>query len=339
MASLHQKIAFLSEPAAYPHHPAEVTAIETHMSWIFLAGERVYKLKKPVSFPFLDFSTLEKRRRNCAEEFVVNREMAPETYLRILPLTVAPDGTLALDGGGRPVEWLIEMQRLPDDRTLESALEHGHVERGEIVEIAEKLGNFYVNQVPCVADGALYIAHLETEQAVNRHILRRPEFRICDETVSATIASVDTQFAQVRDEIRERIAAGCIVEGHGDLRPEHIYLLEPVEIIDRLEFDRSMRILDPYDEMAYLGLECRIRGIEWAREVLIEVLDKYLDKPPSPELMRFYSTFRPVLRARICIAHLLDDTPMTPEIWPGQARRYLDIAAEFALKSHSRGAG
>jgi aminoglycoside phosphotransferase family enzyme len=325
MATVEQKVVFLSDPRSYPHNPEAVEPIETHMSWVFLAGDRVFKFKKPVAFPFLDFTTLEMRKDNCAEEFRLNQTLAEDTYQRVLPLTEASSGALALDGDGAVVEWLVEMKRLHRADSLDARLAAGGVEPDDIAAVAEKLALFYKNSAPQVADGVLYLKHLAHEHAVNRKILTRPEFELTDHAIQA-IEEVDARLEVVREEIEARIAAGLIVEGHGDLRPEHVYLGTPPLIIDRLEFDRSMRILDPYDEANYLGLECQFVGNSWIRSLLLETLDKHLDARPSPALMGFYSAFRAVLRARICIAHLLDDEPATPEKWPKRARDYLSLA-------------
>lgn len=110
--STAEKVAFLRTPAAYPTHPRRVDVIETHMSWVFLAGDRVYKLKKPVHYPFLDFRTLASREFHCREEVRLNRRLAPHVYLGVVPLTQDHGGALALGGGGEVVDWLVEMRRL-----------------------------------------------------------------------------------------------------------------------------------------------------------------------------------------------------------------------------------
>ncbi|MGV8830562.1 MAG: hypothetical protein ACOH2N_01195 [Devosia sp.] len=325
MATLAQKIRFLSDPRSFSHAPATVEAIETHMSWVFIAGHRVYKFKKPQHFPFLDFTTLAARQRNCVEEHRLNQTLAGDTYRRILPLTESADGELKLDGDGTIVEWVVEMARVPLALMLDRQMSQGTVRHMDVVAVGEKLANFYWDSAPQITDGHLYIEHLQQEHAVSRELLTEPRFGLASDAIEA-LDTVQSQLEAVRGEIEMRIAAGIIVEGHGDLRPEHVCLTSPPLIIDRLEFDRSMRILDPYDEVNYLGLECQFLGSGWIRKVLLETLDARLQTPPSPELMAFYGAFRAVLRARICIAHLLDETPATPEIWPGRTRAYLALA-------------
>ena len=140
-----------------------------------------------------------------------------------------------------------------------------------------------------------------------------------------------------RPEIEKRIASGWIIEGHGDLRPEHVCLLPRPVIIDCLEFDRRMRILDPYDEVNFLGLECAMHGADWVGPLLLQTLEQRIGHAPPPGLLSTYTAFRAVLRARLCIAHLLDSSPMTPERWPRETRAYLAVAREACAKADDAG--
>jgi aminoglycoside phosphotransferase family enzyme len=120
--SLEDKVIFLSDPAAYPFGAAHVVAKETHMSWVFLAGARVYKLKKPIRSAAQDFSSPERREAACRAEFRVNRRLAEATYLGVVPLTLCPCGGLTIGGKGEIVDWLVVMQRLDEQHILEEKL-------------------------------------------------------------------------------------------------------------------------------------------------------------------------------------------------------------------------
>ncbi len=115
---------FFSCPATYSCAPGQVVARETHMSWVFMAGDRVYKLKKPVRFAYLDFSTLDRRAAACRAEYLLNRRLAPDVYLGVVPLTISTSG-LAISGDGPVVDWLVVMRRLEENETLEAALRGG----------------------------------------------------------------------------------------------------------------------------------------------------------------------------------------------------------------------
>src|SRR5262249_4067578 len=122
LPTVEQKIAFLSRPEAYPEPTRRVEMKETHMSWVFLTDTKAWKLKKPVRYDFLDFSTREARRRDCEEELRLNRRLAPDVYYGIAPLTIDPQGGMRLAGAGETIDWLVRMRRLPADRMLDWAI-------------------------------------------------------------------------------------------------------------------------------------------------------------------------------------------------------------------------
>jgi aminoglycoside phosphotransferase family enzyme len=133
-----------------------------------------------------------------------------------------------------------------------------------------------------------------------------------------------------------RIAAGAIVEGHGDLRPEHVCVRWPIQIIDCLEFNRWMRIIDPYDEVNYLGLECEMLGAPWIRPLLHQALRRRLPLEPTPGLLALHGGFRALLRARLSIVHLREKPVRHPEKWRPLAIRYIRQAERECLSSRSR---
>ncbi|WP_232845637.1 hypothetical protein [Aurantimonas marina] len=325
---IEAKVRFLSEPAAYDHAPADVLVTETHMSWVFLAGDLVYKLKKPVRFPFLDFTTLAAREANCREEVRLNRRLAPQTYLGTAPLTQDDSGDLALDGRGTVVDWLVVMRRLPADRMFDRMLDEDQIGATETSRIADLLARFYRTADHPALDPAAYVDRLLAQQADNRAILTNRAFAVDPARLPEVLDELDQRMAADRPLIEDRARTGRIVEGHGDLRPEHICLTDPIVVFDCLEFSPELRLVDPFDELAFLGLECRILGAPSIGPALIEqVADQLGDRPP-PRLVAFYTAFRAVLRARLSLAHLLDAAPREPAKWEPLASRYLAVAEE-----------
>lgn len=320
-SDLADKVSCLASAAAYGLAADAVETRETHMSWVFLTPDRVYKLKKPLRRPFLDFSTLRRRHFFCAEEIRLNRRLAAETYLGVRPLR-RDRGSYHLGGKGRVADWLVEMKRLGAGDMMDRRLADGHVGAGEIAALAGRLCDFYRSLPPQRADGRFYLSHLTGQQRINGAMLRAARLGPADELVAAT----DAALADMLPEIEARIAAGHIVEGHGDLRPEHVWLGQPLQIIDCLEFSRPMRILDPYDEVNYLGMECELLGAGWIRQQLGHVLSLRLGHPPSPRLLAVYGAFRALMRARLSIAHLLERPVRKPEKWRPLALRYLEQA-------------
>lgn len=321
---LDAKLRFLGDPATHGGAPVELR--ETHMSWVFLTPDRVYKLKKPVRLNYLDFSTLQRRRLVCEEELRLNSRLAADTYLRVLGLRCDREGRLNLDGRGRAVDWLVEMRRLPQNDMLDERLRSGTVREAEMEAVAERLAQFYLACPAEIAEGGAYLAHLQEEQRINRLILERDEFGATD-VAALPLRLVDTWLERLTPEIRSRIAGGSVVEGHGDLRPEHICLAETPQIIDCLEFNRAMRLIDPYDEVNYLGMECEMLGNTWIRPRLASTLDRVFDRRPSEQLVALYGGFRALLRARLCLAHLLEPPVVRKEgLWRPLALRYLEQA-------------
>lgn len=330
MTELTEKVEFLSNPSSYPRAMTHVEARETHMSWVFFADDRVYKLKKPVKYLFLDFSTVSRRQFFCEEELRLNRRLAGETYHTVMPLCRDRLGRLNLSGRGEAVDYLVEMKRLSLGDMLDTRLRDEHVSSTDIGRVGKLMVGFYSACTPEIMDGQLYLKHLREEQAVNRNILEGLELGL-REAAGPILDTIDRELKRLTSKIDERIAAGCIVEGHGDLRPEHVYLGDPVQVIDCLEFSRPMRILDSYDEINYLGLECAMLGAPWIRPLLLDMLDARLGRRPGGDVLALYGGFRAVMRARLCIAHLLEAVVRHPEKWKPLALSYVAMArAEFS---------
>jgi aminoglycoside phosphotransferase family enzyme len=140
--TLAAKVEFLSRPSAYPEPIGEVSRRETHMSWVFLAGDKVFKLKKPVRFAYLDFSTLARREAMCRAELRLNRRLAPDVYLDVVPLVLSAQG-LSIGGPGEVVDWLVVMRRLEEHWALDRAIEEGRVKSSQLDRLVTTLGKFY----------------------------------------------------------------------------------------------------------------------------------------------------------------------------------------------------
>jgi aminoglycoside phosphotransferase family enzyme len=329
--SLPDKVRFLSRRDSYPAGTGEVSRRETHMSWVFMAGDRVYKLKKPVRFPYLDFSTLDRRAAACRAEYRLNRRLAPDVYLDVAPLTASASG-LAIGGEGAVVDWLVVMRRLEESDTLEAALLGGRLEPEQADRIAATLGTFYTSARRILVRPESHLAAWREALAYNRHVLLDARFGLPPCCVQR-IAQVQHRFLMRRSSLLlKRARRRHLVDAHGDLRPEHIWLRDPVTIIDCLEFDPRLRTLDPLDEVAFLHLECERLGARWVGERIRRRLAHLLDEDPAMGLFLFYRSHRAMLRARLSIAHLLDEAPRTPEKWPRLALAYLNLAAADARR-------
>jgi aminoglycoside phosphotransferase family enzyme len=329
--TLAQKIAFLGSPAAYAHAPTEVARRETHMSWIFLAGDRVYKLKKPVRFPYLDFSTLARREAACRAELRLNRRLAPDVYLEVAPLTMGGDG-LRIGGGGAVIEWLVVMRRLDERHTLEHAIQEDGLEHWQLDRLASTLIQFYRQAGPVLQSAASHLRDWRESLRYNHRVLLDRRLQLPAGLVHRADAIQRRFLAYCSAVLVQRVRRRKIVDGHGDLRPEHIWLGDPIRIIDCLEFNARLRAVDPFDEIAFLSLECERLGAAWAGRFIRQRTARGLRDGLSEALFLFYRCHRATLRARLAIAHLLEAAPRTPEKWPRLARAYLRIANADAAR-------
>ena len=326
LPSLRDKVAFLRRPDAYTPAPEAVEAIETHMSWVFLTDAHAYKLKKPIRYDVLDFSSLALRRRSCEREIRLNRRLARDVYLDVVPLTMEPGGALRLGGSGLPTDWLVKMRRLPEDRTLEELILESAVTREAVEPTARLLAAFYATAVPAPVDAAGYLQHLREGTCADRDELVRDAYRLPAEDVLRVADAQLRYLADAEGLLGRRVAAGRVVEGHGDLRPEHVFLTDPPAVIDCLEFSRDLRILDPLDELSFLALECERLG---APEVGSWFLDAYLgvtrDESP-PDLLAFYRRFRALRRGKVAVWHVRDHQIDDEAKWRRRARWYVAVA-------------
>jgi aminoglycoside phosphotransferase family enzyme len=329
--TLAAKVAFLSTPAAYPEPVKEVVRQETHMSWVFLAGDRVYKLKKPVRFPYLDFSTLARREAACREELRLNRRLASDIYLGVEPLVSTGKG-LSIGGGDVIVDWLVVMRRLETRCALNCAIDENRVGAPQLDRLVATLARFYRHAPRAHVNPEAALASWHRDISRDFRVLLDPRFDL-PKGVARSIERAERRFLDERAGIlAQRVRERRIVDGHGDLRPEHIWLSDGVKIIDCLEFNAQLRTVDPFDEIAYLSLECERLGAAWIGEHVKRGVARALHDDPCPELFLFYRCNRAALRARLAIAHLLEPAPRTPEKWPQRARDYLKIAGRDAMR-------
>ena len=327
--ALVAKVDFLSRPDAYDPKPADVMRRETHMSWVFLTGDRVYKLKKPVHFPYLDFSTLERREAACRSELRLNRRLAPDIYLGVVPLVETIRG-LSIGGEGKAVDWLVMMKRLDERFMLDRMIEDRCLGVAQLDQLIITLARFYRSATPTLLSPRIYLIDWTHSLAYNKRVLLDSRVRIPTGLV-LRIDLAQRRFLQKRGHlITDRLRHRRIVDGHGDLRPEHIWLDDKVRIIDCLEFNSRLRVVDPFDEIAFLSLECDRLGASWAGSYIQHRMKYLLRDGPADELFTFYRCHRAVLRARLAIAHLLEEHPRTPEKWPRLCATYLELADRSA---------
>ena len=256
-AQQSQVIAFLERPESYPHQPARVERIDTHGAVIFLAGDRVYKMKRAVKLAYLDFSTLEKRCEVCERELALNRQTAPQLYVRTVPVT-ADGGHFQLDGEGAPVEWLIEMHRFDQNALFDRMAEAGTLDHAMVEKLAVAIKHFH--------EQAAEALDADWPESL-RQVLNNVTHALSDQEFSAlgladTIAAMRERFDADTALLRQRRDTGYVRRCHGDMHLKNIVLLagEP-RLFDALEFDEEMRTIDVLFDLAFLLMDLWRRGL------------------------------------------------------------------------------
>ena len=327
--SERDKVAFLTAPQTYPERPQRVSVIETHHSWVFLTEQHAWKMKKPFRHGRYDCSSLAARRHLCNEEYRLNLPLAPLTYLGVLPVCMDNAGELHIDGDGRPVEWLVKMQRLPEERMLDKAAPADLVGRDDIEQLVDKLLDFYTSACPCKGKPGDYVSRLRRELAETVVELQNPEFGFSAPQVATLAERLHSYIENEQALLESRQRDALVREIHGDLRPEHVCILDggDIEILDRLEFDPELRCLDCVEELAYFGLECRVIGQRWIETACRDIYQaKHHDAAPL-HLWQFYAARRATVRAMLSAWHTLDGDDR--HRWLRRGRNYLSLAEDY----------
>lgn len=330
--TLETKVALLKEPGTYPDKPRQVGAIETHMSWVFLTDAYAYKLKKPVRYDFLDFSTLAAREWNCREEFRLNRRLAPGVYLAVTPLRIGASGEARFEGEGAIVEWLVKMRRLPAERMLDHLIRTQALQEADVRRLAQVLVTFYRESSPIAMSATAYRAQYVEAIGANRRVLSSPQYGLPATRVT-TVHETLANTLERRPELFDRRAnEGRIVEAHGDLRPEHVCLEAPPIIFDRLEFNRQFRILDAVEELSFFAMECEHLGAPFVESVLFDAYTQATADDPPRALRDFYMAHRACLRARLSVLHTIELERPAWAKWLGAASAYLRLAESYCCR-------
>lgn len=324
--SLGEKVALLKQAHTYRDAPARVDTIETHMSWVFLTDMHAYKLKKPVRYDYLDFSTLAAREHYCREELRLNQRLAPGVYLGVVALVLDASGHLRLEGLGGAVEWLVKMRRLPAHRMLTYLIHANELNRTDIERVAEILIAFYSESTSISMSGGEYRARFCDEIDLDWRALSAPQYALPEHLLAHIHRTLTNVLVSQPEMFDRRANMRRIVEGHGDLRPEHICLVEPPVIFDRLEFNRDFRLTDIVDELCFLSMECRRLGAPFVGDILLRsYVDATGDATPA-SLQNFYMAQKAYTRARLAALHT---TELDRDAWPrwlDRAGRYLRLA-------------
>ncbi|MDA0301916.1 MAG: AAA family ATPase, partial [Chloroflexi bacterium] len=343
--SLPAYVRGLLEPAAYPTPPAEVRLVQTHISYVFLAGDVVYKTKKPVDFGFIEQMSVETRHRFCDAEVRLNRRLAPDVYLGVVPVVQHADGTFAVDpadGAGEVIEWAVKMRRLPDDVTLDRLI----AEHREPADILERLVAAIVpfhEQAEVVANDPDFAGAVAERAWWTREYSEAEGFigsTWTPEDAAATKAFADATIERESALFDERLAEGRIIDGHGDMQAKHVYVLGPerkdLVVVDCVEFTDwfQLRYADVNNDVAFLAMDLEARG---RPEIGDEFAGRYLAATADETLavlQPLHRTFRAFVRGKVesIGAHAMEIPAEVRAGLAASAAAYFRLAADYRTR-------
>jgi aminoglycoside phosphotransferase family enzyme/predicted kinase len=294
-------IAALLDPAAYPHKVKAVQVVETHISWVLLTGAFAYKVKKPVDYGFVDYTTLERRRHFCEEEVRLNRRLAPDLYLDVVPITGDPAHP-KMGGEGEPFEYAVKMREFPQEAQLDRVLARGGLGLEEVDELADTLARFHAEAARArPGDGYGGPDEVAAVMRGNFELTARFVPDLIGRDAYAHLKGwTDQALAAHRDTIAGRLKDGFVRECHGDVHLRNVALLDGrIEIFDCIEFNPSFRFTDVMAEIAFTQMDLDARGHP---ELGWRFLNRYLERTGDYAglvLLPLYLAYRAYVRAKV----------------------------------------
>lgn len=333
MDSLRQHQA-LSSAKAYPDGAAPIGFRETHISRLYFHRDRVYKLKKPVDFGFLNFTSLDRRRFYCQEEVRLNSRFAPDTYLGVVE--VRDDaGQIQIDGQGEIIDYAVVMRRLPEERMLDTMLARQARELpSRMDQLALRLVRLHHDSAICRQEGGQ--SNLEIVRANWRENFQQAAASAGETLLPAARLQIEAFVERFLEQqtplLLQREAEGWVRDGHGDLHAEHICLTDPICIYDCIEFSRRFRVADLAADLAFLLMDLDRRGrSDLAQRLLRRYREQDPDAAGPDHLLHFYQLYRAFVRGKVA-AFLANDPEAEPTLRQRadrQARGYFNLALGY----------
>ncbi len=322
----------LLTPDAYPQDAGKIELIQTHISFVFLTKNYVYKVKKAVNFGFLDFSTLDKRYAYCKKELELNRRLCPEIYLEVVPITKS--NIIKINSNGETIEYALKMKRLPQERIMTLLLKEKKVDKKTIDEIARIVAEFHskAHTSPEISEfGSLKIVKTnwdenfaQTKKYINQTI-RQSEFHFIQTKINNFMEKNKSLF-------ESRIVDKRIRDCHGDLHSGNIFITDKICIFDAIEFNDRFRYSDVAADVAFLAMDLDFQQRSDLADYFIERYIGYSKDPQLTQLLPFYKCYRAYVRGKV-ISFRLDDPNIKSEEKASainEAQAYFKLAVEYA---------
>ncbi len=334
-AELERVRAALAARPRYRDSAGPIEMVQTHISTVFLTARHVFKFKRPLDVGFADFRTLALRERYCRAEVALNGRLAPGVYLDVLPLR-SVGGAYRFEGGGPVVDWCVVMVRLPAEDMLDRRLRRGPIAPAQVEALARLLADFHRT-----AAGGPELARFGSEAVVRGNWdenFRQTEAFVGDVLPAATLERIRTAvegwLTRNRTLLQARAAAGFVRDGHGDLRCEHVYLGDPIKVIDCIEFNDRFRYGDVANDLAFLLMDLTAQGQAPLARALLERYTALSGDAELPRLVAFYACYRAYVRGKVTAFKLLDRNLAGPPREAARARAagFFRLALDFAAQ-------
>ena len=337
MRNIPAYIDYLLAPSSYPHSVGDTQLVQTHISFVILAGEYVYKWKKPVNFGFVNFSTLARRKHFCEEELRLNRRLCPEIYLGLTWVS-REGGTFRLHGNGEIVEYGVKMARLPEEAMMSQVLAAGGVRREHLDTLVSILVPFYRQ-----ADGGERVRANGRAEAVAHNIF--DNFAQTARFVGgpalgtgrfAAIKAYAEQFLAREELFAERIAAGAVRDCHGDLYSGNICLADRISIFDCIEFNENLRFIDYAADVAFLAMDLDFHGYTGLSKYFIDRFIALSGDPGLLKMLNFYKCYRAYVRGKVGVLTAADPgvDQHAAEAALATAAKYFQLAEAYAERQN-----
>lgn len=327
-------IETMKKPDFYSHHPAKIEVIETHISYVFIAGDFVYKVKKPVKFDFLDFTTLEKRKFYCEEEVRLNRRLAPDTYLDVVTISLDGRGNVKLGQGVEVIDYAVLMKKLPADRMLKTLFYQGLADEKTMDNLAKKIAVFHQD--------ALTGGHID-EMGNIENIRHNSEENFSETLDYINITIPEYQYKLIKDYMErflaknkalfeKRVTDHKIRDCHGDLHLDHICIVDEIIIFDCIEFNERFRYGDIAEDVAFLTMDIDFNGYNKYADAFINSYIRFSGDTDLTALLNFYRCHYAYVRGKVTSFRL--DEEKLQENERAQiietAIKYFDLAYTYA---------
>jgi aminoglycoside phosphotransferase family enzyme/predicted kinase len=319
----------MSSSSAYPGHP-RVVVHETHASWVFVAGERTYKIKKPLALGFLDYSSLVSRHAACREEVQVNKDLAPGIYLGVRAVLARREGfRLADEDASGAVEYAVEMRTFDEQDTLAGLIDAGRLTGEVLARVARLLADFH--RCAPVARGW---GQDSVREAWRKNLAELAETaHPASWRLDVLCAFADAFVTAHGAELRRRASLGLARDGHGDLRCEHVLAGSTLAVVDRVEFDPCLRRIDVACDLAFLTMDLEAHGQRWAASALVDAYRDAGQCPGGDQLRSFYGAHWALVRAKVALIAAAGRAAPAAAVLLGSAQRLWSLGERLCWRA------